>query len=69
MAKGVVHDVHESPSAERSLFMATLLHLLGISGSLYEKSYNTVALHAAQQMLPEDVTMEIFAYYDTDLQR
>jgi chromate reductase len=49
--------------------MATLLHVLGISGSLYEKSYNTAALHAAQQLLPEDVTMEIFAYHDTDLQR
>jgi NAD(P)H-dependent FMN reductase len=49
--------------------MATLLHILGISGGLYEKSYNTAALHAAQQLLPEDITMGIFAYLDTDVQR
>ena len=34
------------------------LHFLGISGSLRKKSYNTAALHAAQQLLPEGVAME-----------
>ena len=34
------------------------LHILGISGSLRKKSYNTAALRAAQQLLPEGVAME-----------
>lgn len=36
------------------------VRVLGISGSLRKKSYNTSALRAAQQMLPEGMTMESF---------
>ncbi len=36
------------------------VHILGISGSLRKKSYNTGALRAAQQLLPDGATMEIF---------
>ena len=34
------------------------LNFLGISGSLRKQSYNTAALHAAQQLLPPGVTLE-----------
>jgi chromate reductase len=36
------------------------LHVLGISGSLRKASYNTAALHAAQELAPADVAIEIF---------
>ena len=36
------------------------VHILGISGSLREKSYNTAALRTAQKLLPGGVTMETF---------
>jgi chromate reductase len=34
------------------------IHIVGISGSLREKSYNTGALRAALELLPEGVTLE-----------
>ncbi|MDB5764373.1 MAG: NADPH-dependent reductase [Herminiimonas sp.] len=40
--------------------MVRPLHILGISGSLRKKSYNTAALRAAGQLLPDGVTMETF---------
>lgn len=40
--------------------MTTSLHLLGVSGSLRKNSFNTAALRAAQELLPEGVKMEIF---------
>jgi chromate reductase len=40
--------------------MTDPLRLLGISGSLRKQSLNTAALHAAAQLLPEAVSMEIF---------
>ncbi len=46
--------------------------ILGISGSLRRNSYNTAALRAAQELLPEGATLEIFdlasiPLYDEDL--
>ncbi len=38
----------------------TTIHILGISGSLRKESYNTKLLRAAAEMLPEDMTLEIF---------
>jgi chromate reductase, NAD(P)H dehydrogenase (quinone) len=35
-------------------------HILGISGSLRRASYNTALLRVAAEVLPEDVTYEIF---------
>ena len=35
------------------------MHFLGISGSLRKQSYNTAALRACAQLLPEGVTMEL----------
>lgn len=40
--------------------MATAIKLLGISGSLRKKSYNTAALRAAQTLLPDGVVLDIF---------
>jgi chromate reductase len=40
--------------------MNTPLRFLGISGSLRNGSYNTAALHAAQLLLPDQVTMDEF---------
>jgi chromate reductase len=37
----------------------TALRFLGISGSLRAKSFNTAALHAAMEVLPEGVTMDL----------
>jgi chromate reductase, NAD(P)H dehydrogenase (quinone) len=37
-----------------------ILHVLAISGSLRKGSYNTAALHAAQELAPADMTIEIF---------
>jgi hypothetical protein len=50
-------------------FMATPLHILGISGSLHKKSHTTAALHAVQQLLPEDVTWKYSPGPNTDVQR
>lgn len=35
------------------------VHVLGISGSLREKSYNTALLRAACELLPNDMTLEL----------
>lgn len=35
------------------------IHLVGISGSLRKASYNTALLTAAQELLPENMTLEI----------
>jgi chromate reductase, NAD(P)H dehydrogenase (quinone) len=40
--------------------MTITIKLLGISGSLRKKAYSTAALRAAQSLVPEGVTMEIF---------
>lgn len=40
--------------------MSKSIQLLGISGSLRKGSYNTSLIHAASQLLPEGVSMEIF---------
>jgi chromate reductase len=52
--------------------MSATIHLTGISGSLRKGSYNTALLHAAGELLPEGVTMDIFAIgelplYNADL--
>jgi chromate reductase len=39
--------------------MSRPVHVLGISGSLRKGSYNTAALRAACEMLPEGMTMEL----------
>ncbi|WP_109205553.1 NADPH-dependent FMN reductase [Moorella sp. Hama-1] len=36
------------------------VHVLGFAGSLRKNSYNRAALQAALELLPEDMTMEIF---------
>lgn len=36
------------------------VHVLGISGSLRQHSYNTAALRAAGEVLPEGMTLELF---------
>lgn len=40
--------------------MGHTITLLGIAGSLRRASYNRAALRAAQQLVPEDATLEIF---------
>ena len=40
--------------------MSNSIHILGISGSLRKASYNTAALRAAQELVPEGMTLEIF---------
>lgn len=40
--------------------MVDKLKILGISGSLRDGSYNTAALHAAGELLPENAQLEIF---------
>jgi chromate reductase len=40
--------------------MANSLRFFGMSGSLRKNSYNTAALHAAKELLPPDVTLDIF---------
>lgn len=42
--------------------MSKKIYLVGISGSLRKKSYNTSLLKAAQEVLPEGVSMEIAHY-------
>ncbi len=40
--------------------MSDPIHVLGFAGSLRKKSYNAAALRAAQQLLPEGLSLEIF---------
>src|SRR5215471_8680766 len=42
------------------LKMSEVITILGIAGSLRRASYNRAALRAAQQLVPEDATLEIF---------
>lgn len=44
-----------------------LIHFAGISGSLRKGSYNTALLHAASQLLPAGVSMEIVPIGDIPL--
>ena len=53
--------------------MSDTLTILGISGSLRKGSYNTAALHAAQELLPEGTRLDIadisdLPLYNADLQ-
>ena len=53
--------------------MASPVHVLGISGSLRRASYNSAALRAAQELLPENTTLEIFdlapiPFYNADVE-
>ncbi len=53
--------------------MATPLKVLGISGSLRRGSYNTAALHAAEALAPEGMTIEQaliadIPFYNADVQ-
>ena len=48
------------------------MKIIGISGSLRQRSFNTALLHAAARLLPEDVEFEIvdlspFPFYNADL--
>lgn len=50
-----------------------MTHILGISGSLRQQSFNTALLHAAKNLLPEGTTLEIatlhgIPLYDGDLE-
>ncbi len=54
--------------------MAKSIYVLGISGSLREGSYNTRLLHAAERLMPEAMTLEIFdlapiPLYNDDVRR
>jgi chromate reductase len=40
--------------------MEHAMTVLGIAGSLRQASYTRAALRAAQQLVPEDATLEIF---------
>ena len=40
--------------------MSDSIHVLGFAGSLRQKSFNRAALHAAHELLPPDMTLEIF---------
>jgi chromate reductase len=44
--------------------MSKSLHILGIAGSLRLQSYNRAALHAAQQLVPQGATLEVFDLND-----
>ena len=35
------------------------MHILGISGSLRKDSFNTAALHACSELLPDGVTLSV----------
>jgi chromate reductase, NAD(P)H dehydrogenase (quinone) len=59
-------------AAERGRTVANLT-LLGITGSLRERSYNAALLEAAAGLLPDDVELERFdigtlPYYDADVE-
>jgi len=42
------------------LKMSEVINILGIAGSLRRNSYNRAALRAAQQLVPDDATLDIF---------
>lgn len=53
--------------------MTDIIRVLGISGSLRKGSYNTATLHAAQELAPPDLQLEIgdisqFPLYNADTQ-
>jgi hypothetical protein len=68
-SRTVVHQVAAIAISRKKPFMATPLHILGISGSLHKKSHTTAVLHAVQQLLPEDVTWKYSPGPNTDVQR
>src|SRR3954453_13346807 len=47
--------------------MTTPIHILGISGSLRRASWNTGLLHAAGELLPEGMSLEIAGLADIPL--
>ncbi len=52
--------------------MSEIIHVLGISGSLRKASNNAGLLRAAMEVLPENMTLEIFdlssiPFYNEDL--
>ncbi|GGH78386.1 chromate reductase [Filimonas zeae] len=47
--------------------MSTNLHIVALCGSLRKESYNLYLLQAAQQLLPEEVSMEIVSIADLPL--
>jgi chromate reductase, NAD(P)H dehydrogenase (quinone) len=40
--------------------MSDVIHILGIAGSMRRNSYNRAALRAAQQLAPDDATIDVF---------
>ncbi|MBM2826434.1 MAG: chrR, partial [Dehalococcoidia bacterium] len=44
-----------------------LLHVLGISGSLRKRSYNSALLRAAQELAPEGMEITVFHLHDIPL--
>lgn len=50
----------QMPWIPRKLTMASPLRILGISGSLRKLSYNSAALRAAQELQPNDMSIESF---------
>lgn len=44
-----------------------MIHILGISGSLRQRSYNTATLRAARDLLPDEMTLEIYVPHDLPL--
>jgi chromate reductase, NAD(P)H dehydrogenase (quinone) len=53
--------------------MPEALHVLGFAGSLRKHSYNRALLHAAEELLPEGMTLEIFdlapiPFYNADVE-
>ena len=44
--------------------MSDVIHILGIAGSLRRNSYNRAALRAAQQLAPDDATIDVFELDD-----
>ncbi len=47
--------------------MSDPIHVLGIAGSLRKQSYNRAALHACVDLLPPDMTLEIYDIKDIPL--
>jgi chromate reductase len=47
--------------------MSTHLHIVALCGSLRKESYNRYLLKAAQQLLPEEVSLEIVSFADLPL--